>query len=257
LLQPRGTLLLGPFDGFTFSVSAGRGARSLDPQYVGQNYDTPFARVTSMEGGVSYTKDVNDVELTARSTFFRTTVDRDLFFSETEGRNTLAGGTSRVGWAGLARATGSWFDVSANGSLVRATFDDTHLLIPYVPDVVLRGDTALFHELPWKPWDHSLRVSAGMGGSFVGRRALPYGERSDAIAVLDASARVATRSVELALTSTNLANAQYRQAEYNFTSDFRSAGYPTLVASRHFAAGEPRAVYATLTLRWEGTYASN
>lgn len=251
LLQPRGTVLVGPFDGFTFSVSAGRGARSLDPQYVGQNYDTPFARVTSVEGGVAYLKDFETIEVTARSTFFRTAVDRDLFFSETEGRNTLAGGTSRVGWAGLARVTGPWFDVSANGSLVRATFDDTRLLIPYVPDVVVRGDLALFTELPWKAWDESLRLSGGLGGSGVGRRALPYGERSDAIVVLDASARLSTRFVEVALTSTNLFDRKYRQAEYNFTSDFRSAGYPTLVAARHFAAGEPRAIFGTLTLRWE------
>jgi hypothetical protein len=174
-----------------------------------------------------------------------------LFFSETEGRNTLAGGTTRVGWTGLARVTGSFFDVSTNASLVRATFDDTHLLIPYVPDVVVRSDLALFGELPWKPWDETLRVSGGLGGSFIGRRALPYDERSQAIAVLDAAARIGTRLVEVAITSTNLADTKYRQAEYNFTSDFRSAAYPTLVASRHFAAGEPRAVYATLTLRWE------
>ena len=251
LLQPRGTVIVGPFDGFTFSASMGRGARSLDPQYVGQSYDTPFARVTSLEGGVAYVRDVGDLEITARSTFFRTQVDRDLFFSETEGRNTLAGGTSRVGWAGLGRLTGSFFDVSVNGNLVRATFDDTSLLIPYVPDVVLRGDLALFSEVPWKVWGETLRASGGLGQSFIGRRALPYGERSQPISVMDASARVGTRFAEIALTSTNLTGNKYRLAEYNYASDFRSAGYPTLVPSRHFAAGEPRAIYATLTLRWE------
>jgi iron complex outermembrane recepter protein len=251
LVQPRATVLVGPFDGFTFSSSWGQGARSLDPQYVAQGYDTPFARVTSMEAGVSFNKEVYDIDLSARSTFFRTHVDRDLFFNETEGRNTLAGGTSRNGWTGLVRATGSFFDVSVNGSLVRATFDDTHLLIPYVPDVVTRGDLALFTELPVHPLGQTVRASAGFGGSFVGRRALPYDQRSDSIFVLDASARLATKFAELALTGTNLADRQYRSAEYNFASDFRSAAYPTLVASRHFNAGEPRALYATLTLRWE------
>lgn len=251
LVQPRATVLVGPFDGFTFSGSWGRGARSLDPQYVAQGYDTPFARVTSMEGGVAFSKEVYDIDLSARSTFFRTHVDRDLFFNETEGRNTLAGGTSRTGWTGLVRATGSFFDVSVNGSLVRATFDDTHLLIPYVPDVVTRGDLALFTDLPVHPLGQTIRASAGFGSSFVGRRALPYDQRSQSIFVLDASARLATKFVELAFTGTNLADRQYRAAEYNFASDFRSAGYPTLIASRHFNAGEPRALYATLTLRWE------
>ena len=54
------------------------------------------------------------------------------------------------------RALGSFFDVAANATVVKAVFDTTGqcspycgLLVPYVPDLVLRGDAALFSDLPW------------------------------------------------------------------------------------------------------------
>jgi len=249
IVQPRGTALLGPFQGFTLSVSHGTGSRSIDPQYVAQGYDTPFARATSTEGGVSYAHSFESVEVTARSVFFQTSVDRDLFFNATEGRSTLASGTTRTGWAGNARATGDFFDLAGNVTVVRATFDDTHLLIPYVPSLVVRGDGALFGDLPFSVAKSPVRASAAVGFSYVGSRPLPFDERSEAIAVTDASVSISWKMATVALASTNLLDRKYRLAEYNYASDFRRAApYPTLVAARHFVAGEPRIIQATLTL---------
>ncbi|RYE89117.1 MAG: hypothetical protein EOO75_12360 [Myxococcales bacterium] len=247
--QPRATLLLGPFTGFSFSLSRGTGSRSLDPQYVAQNYDTPFARVTATEAGASYARSFESTTLTARSVFFQTSVDRDLFFNATEGRNTLASGTTRTGWAGNVRATGDFFDVAGNVTLVRGTFDDTRLVIPYVPEVVVRADATVFGDLPLAPGKTPLQGSLAAGFSYVGRRPLPYDERSQVIAVADASASLSWRAVSFTLACTNLLGTRYRQAEYNYASDFRKTNaYPTQVAARHFAAGEPRVLTATLTL---------
>jgi outer membrane receptor protein involved in Fe transport len=246
VIQPRVTLLLGSFQGFTFSLSHGRGSRSIDPQYINQDLKTPFAKVDASELGVSYERALGPIDLSARSVFFRTSVDKDLFFNETEGRNTLANGTTRTGWAGNARATGSFFDIAGNLTLARATFDDTHLAIPYAPGLVARADGVVFGELPL-----GLFGSLGTGVSYVGKRPLPYEEFSATTFLIDVGASLRYRVVTIGLISTNLLDRKYRLGEYNYASDFGSQDYPTLVAARHFAAGEPRAIYGTLTLTLE------
>ncbi|HVJ93672.1 MAG TPA: TonB-dependent receptor [Labilithrix sp.] len=251
---PRGSLLIGPFSGFTGSISLGKGIRSIDPVYINQDLATPFASVDARELGVSYARGIgHDIELMARSIFFQTHVDRDLIFSETAGRATLANGTTRTGWVGAVRATGSWFDQAANITFVRSTFDDTNLLVPYVPDVVVRSDTAVHHELPWRPAGETLSGALATGITYVGRRALPFGQRSDEIFTIDASASVAWRVFEIGVVATNLLDRQYRLSEFNFASDFRSAPQPTLVPARHFAAGAPRALFLTLTATLGGS----
>lgn len=252
-VMPRGSVLVGPFTGFTMSASYGQGVRSIDPIYINQDLATPFASIDAYELGVGYTKGFGDTELMARSVFFRTHVDRDLIFSETAGRALLANGTTRTGWVGAVRATGTWFDQAANVTLVRSTFDDTGLLVPYVPDVVVRDDTAVHHELPWKPKGETLTAALAAGVTFVGRRALPFGQRSDTIFTVDTSASIAWRSYEIALVATNLFDRRYRLSEFNFASDFQGSAQPTLVPSRHFTAGAPRGIFLTLTATLGGT----
>lgn len=244
---PRGSVLVGPIAGMTMSLAYGRGIRSIDPVYINQDLETPFASVEAGDLGISYARGVGDVELMARSVFFQTHVDRDLIFSETAGRATLANGTTRTGWVGAVRATGTWFDEAANVTLVRSTFDDTNLLVPYVPDVVVRSDSAIHHALPWKPGGDPLSGALAAGVTYVGRRALPYGQRSDVIFTVDASATVGWKMFELGLVATNLFDRQYRLSEFNFASDFQSAAQPTLVPARHFSAGAPRGVFLTLS----------
>ncbi len=251
--MPKATLLLGPYSGFTFSSSYGKGVRSIDPLYVYQDVKTPFASINAYEAGAEYRRSLgNTTTLQARSIFFGTHVDRDLVFSQTEGRNTLANGTTRSGWVGSVRLTGKYFDESAHLTLVRSTFDDTGLLVPYVPDSVARNDTVVHGELPWKVRGSPLRAAIGTAETFVGRRALPYGQRSGVIFTVDATASVGWRNFDLDLSSTNLLNTQYKLGEYNFASDWRSSAAPNLVPARHFAAGAPRALFLTLTINVGG-----
>lgn len=249
LLQPRASLAFGPFRGATLSASYGRGARSIDPEYINQDKQTPFAEVDALEVGAMYARTLGSTELQLRSALFRTSVDKDLFFNAAEGRSSLSTGTTRSGWAGSARATGTWFDVAGSLTLVRATFDDTRLLIPYVPGVVARLDGAVFGDLPLRVEGHRLWGSLGTGLSLVGPRPLPFDERSQAIALVDLGANLRWRGTTLGLMATNLLDSQYKLGEFNFTSDFRSRDYPTLVAARHFNAGEPRSVYMSIGFR--------
>ncbi len=247
-VMPRGTLALGPFDHFELNVSVGNGIRSVDPSYVSQGLATPFVNVQSRDAGVSYANTfAGALSLSAKSIFFQTHVDQDLLFDPTAGRNTLANGTTRTGWSGSARALGSFFDVTANATLVKATFDDTGLLVPYVPDLVLRGDAALFRELPWRLDGKPVRATIGYGVSYVGKRPLPYGETSDEIFISDASAAVGWSIWNLRLTGQNLFNVRYKLGEYNYASDFHSAPAPTLAPERSFTAGAPQQIMLSLS----------
>lgn len=251
-LMPRATLSWGPVQHFSYSLSYGSGVRSVDPSYVSQDIATPFARISAVDGGVAYARDFGRVSVAARSVFFRTHVDRDLIFSETEGRSVLGGGTTRVGYSGLLRLRGGWFDQNANVALVKSTFDDTHLLVPYAPDLVVRSDSACFGALPISFDGAPLHAGLSLGVSYVGHRALPYGERSDTIVTLDSGLRASFRAYSLELEVTNLLDTRYKAAELNYVSDFHSQPLPTLVPARHFAAGAPRLFFLSFAISLGG-----
>jgi TonB family protein len=249
---PRASLLLGPFRDFTLTGSYGQGIRSIDPSYITQDVKTPFASVVAYEGGIEYAGELHEASIVARSIFFETLVDKDLIFSETAGRNVLGVGTRRTGWVGAVRATGAWFDESANLTLVRATYDDTHLLVAYIPGIVLRSDTSFVHELPVHLLGKPITGTAGIGITYVGPRALPYGQESQDIFTIDASATLAWSHYQIGIISTNLLGTQYRLGEYNFASDFHSQPQPTLVPERMFAPGAPRAIFGTFAINFGG-----
>lgn len=254
-VMPRVSLLVGPFKGVTVTGSFGDGVRSIDPQFVSENKETPFAAIRAWEGGVVFADKLFDerLDFSARGVVFGTRVDKDLVFSEQEGRNVIGGSTSRLGGLLQARARSSLFDVQAHATFVRSQFDDTGLLVPYVPDLVVRFDGAVFHDLPWKLLGAPVKASAGVGVTYVGRRALPFGQRSDVIFVTDANAELAWRWVTVGLSATNLFDNRYRLSEFNFASDFQTTPpFPTLVPVRHFTAGAPRALMLTLAFNVGG-----
>jgi len=252
-LLPRGSLIAGPFGHFLLSASYGQGVRSIDPSYITQDVKTPFASITAYEGGVSYTGEVHGVSLIARSIFFETLVDKDLIFDQNAGRNVLGVGTHRVGWVGAARLTGSFFDESANLTFVRATYDDNRLLVAYVPGAVLRSDTAVFKDLPLRVSGSPVKGALSFGITYVGPRPLPFGQRSQDLFTIDASARLEWSHYELGIIATNLLDTRYRLGEYNFASDFSQQSQPTLVPERAFSAGPPRGVFGTFAINFGGT----
>jgi iron complex outermembrane receptor protein len=251
-VMPRGTLMVGPLDRFEFALSAGTGVRSVDPSYVAQGLLTPFVTIQSEDLGVSYDGEVGPMNLAVKSVFFNTHSGQDLLFDPSEGRSTLASGSTREGWSGSARALGSFFDIAANATAVKATFDDTHLLVPYVPDLVLRADLALFHDLPWHIDHKPILGTIGYGVSYVGQRPLPYSQLSDAIFISDASANLAWSVWNVRLAATNLFDAKYKLGEYNYASDFHSQAEPTLAPERSFTAGAPRIIMLSLGMTLGG-----
>ena len=248
-ILPRASLVFGPFAGFSPSVSYGDGVRSIDPSYISQDVKTPFARIRSYDAGVAYKGSPSDIDTTLRLSGFRTHVDRDLLFDETVGRNVLANGTTRLGGSLSGRVTVAWLDENASVTYVKSTFDDTGLLIPYVPDLLVRSDTVASADLPWPLDGQPIHATAGLGLTYVGARALPYGERSDPVFTLDGSASLGWTRYRLGLEAANLLDNRYRLGEYNFASDFHSQPEPTLTIARQFTAGAPRTVMLRLEVR--------
>ena len=245
-ILPRASLVLGPFAGVSPSLSYGEGVRSIDPVNIAQDTDTAFARIKSYDVGVAYKGSPAELAVELRLSGFRTHVDHDLVFSETAGRNTLIDGTTRTGGSVSGRITGAWFDQNASVTVVRSTEDATGLLIPYVPDVVVRSDSVVFSDLPWSAAGHPVRATGGLGVTFVGPRALPYGQRSDTILTLDGSVSASWDRYTLGVNGSNLLGARYRLGEYNFQSDFHSQAQPTLTVAREFTAGAPRSLLVHL-----------
>jgi len=267
--MPRGTVVAGPFHHLELSASVGNGVRSVDPSYISQGIGTPFITVESRDVGVSYSGEIGPpvsrhfpwggtgstaTELSVKSEFFQTHVGQDLVFEPTQGRNTLSSGSTRTGWSGAVRALGSFFDVAANATVVKAVFDTTGqcapycgLLVPYVPDLVLRGDAALFSDLSWQLAERPIRATLAYGVSYVGRRPLPYGETSDIIFISDASIGVGWTIWNLRLSGQNIFGSKYKLGEYNYASNFQKfLPEPTLAPERSFTAGAPRTFLLTL-----------
>lgn len=253
--MPRGSFVVGPCKNLTASFSYGTGGRSADPQSVADGTGPLFATVQSYQGGIAYAGAVGGAEseagraggmkLDARSDFFDTYISEDTIFSETEGRTIPTNATSRTGWAGMVRLTGSFIDELTSLTLTRAVYDDTHLPLPFTPTSVFRSDTMLFGRVG-RYADHDIHATAGGTVTYVGPRPLPYAQTSDAIFTVDLSASVRWAAFDLALGSTNVLDARYELGQYNFVSDWHTQSPPPAAPARHFSAGAPRSVFVTL-----------
>lgn len=255
--QPRVSLHIEPLRGLSISGSYGHGARSADPLFLGDGENAPFSSIRAGEAGVLFQRTLGAVELSTRAAFFHTHVDRDLIFNQELGRSTLAGGTTRLGVAVAARASASFLDAAMHLTWARATFDDSGLLVPYVPDLVLRGDLSAHGDVPrLRLLGSPFSAAVGLGLTYVAPRPLPLSERGDPYVLLDLAVRVRYRFVELGLQLDNLLNRRYRLSEFNYASDFHSRAFPTRVPVRHFVAGPPLGVFATLTLYLDDAFRS-
>ncbi len=245
-LLPRVSLLLGSFEGFTFTGGYGQGVHSLAIDEVAANPSQALATISSYEGGVSYAHSTPAGELTLRSVFYGTRINEDEVFDPAAGRTVETGATTRTGWVGAGRLTGSFYDESANVAAVRGIVDSTHEGIPYVPHVTARSDTAFFADLPWSIDRHPVRASIGPAVTYVGVRSLPFGQSSDPYLLVDAAAKLRWRAFELGLVATNLFDVKYRLSEFTFVSDFLSPAHPSSTAERSFTAGAPRMLFLSL-----------
>jgi iron complex outermembrane receptor protein len=260
---PRATLEATPAPWLGLFASYGEGYRSPQARLLQEGENAPYAKVRSAEVGFRL-KLFGGERLTFTGALYGTHLSTDLAFDPGEGSITRIGPTTRLGAvAHLVARPVPWVVASLSITYVHATLDapppatadnpsppyTPGELLPYVPPVVVRADVAVEHHLV-RIAGEPLRGRAGVGFSYLSPRPLPYGTFGDPVVLLDASASVRYRNVELGAEAYNLTGAKYAATEYSFTSDWGTRPIPSLVPARHIAAGAPRTVLATAALHF-------
>ena len=258
---PRATLVVTPRPWLSTFVAYGQGYRSPQARQLEEGERAPFAKVHSVEGGLKLApRWRRPLHFTAAG--FGTFLGNDLAFDPEDARLEKIGPTRRAGMVAALHARPlPWLLTAASVTYVHAilaapppaTADNPNppyragQLLPYVPPVVVRADIGLDKELI-KLGRSPLALRVGAGFSFLSRRPLPYGQFSDPVYLLDASAGLRWSIVELGVDAFNILARQYAATVYSFVSDWHTQPVPSRLPARHFAAGPPTTVLGTLTL---------
>ncbi len=260
-LNPRATVDMKIIRGLHGMISYGQGTRSTDAAALSDNETAPFARAQEFDAGFAYTygKEQGPLKLSSQLSYSLTRVDKDLVFSETDGRNILAGASTRHAILfGVRSRIISLFDVLLNAGWTQATLDSTGELLPYIPRMVVRADVAISGQIGNLAIKKvPMTGSFGLGYTWVPGRPLPLDEKGDAMYLLNAGGDIRLWHFSLGVEIRNLFNLKYRQAEFNYASNFMAAdAAPSRVPERHFVAGEPFYLMGTLTLHLEDLFHS-
>jgi hypothetical protein len=97
---------------------------------------------------------------------------------------------------------------------------------------------------------HDLDGRLGLGFTFLSPRPLPFDRFADPVALLDLSAGLRWRWIELGFEVFNVVGARYAATEYSFVSDWGTRSTPSAVPARHISAGAPRTMMGTLGLHF-------
>lgn len=253
-VNPRVTVEGRPSERWTVSASYGQGTRSTEATALSDNEVAPFALSDQLEAGAVYRvmpDEDNPWALRAQASYVYASVTRDLQFDEQAGRNVLIGGTTRHAAMLSARAAyRQRWDALLNVGASQATLDATGERLPYIPQLVVRLDTALNGQVSdWRLGGQPVTWRAGLGWTYVPGRPLPEQQVGDPFYLMSAGLQLQLWHAEVGVQARNLFNQQYRQSEFYYASDFDGPdGAVSKRRVRHFAAGEPRNMMLTLTL---------
>lgn len=258
---PRATLVVTPTPWLSTFAAYGQGYRSPQARQLEEGERAPFAKVHSVEGGVRLApRWRRPLHFTAAG--FATFLANDLAFDPEDARLEKIGPTRRAGLvAALTARPWPWLLAAASVTYVHAVLaapppasaanpNPPYVpgqLLPYVPPVVVRADLGVDKNLV-QLGRSPLALRVGAGFSFLSRRPLPYGQFSDPLYLLDASAGLRWSFVELGVEAYNVLARRYAATVYSFVSDWHTQQVPSRLPARHFAAGPPTSVLGTLTL---------
>lgn len=232
-------------------ASYGEGFRSPQARSLSEGERTFFTEVTSYELGLRYGEGTRFVGSLAG---FYTRLSEDLAFDPATARNEVVPGTERKGVAAeLTVRPTDWLLLSSSATYTHASFtgsDATYAagdLLPYVPQLVLRSDAAARKTIT-RVFERDLVARVGTGLEGLVGRPLPFAESGRNVFLVDASAGLRLKEVELGIDVFNLLDASWYDGQFVYASNFGRAANPPRVPFRHVTVGPPRTFFFSLTL---------
>jgi outer membrane receptor protein involved in Fe transport len=256
---PRTSVEFTPIQQLSVAAAYGEGYRSPQPLQLQEGENAPFTKVRGGEVGGRW-RPLGDDRLLVTGALYWTALSNDLAFDPQEGRLEETGPTTRKGCVvhAVARpAAGLLASVSA--TYVRATLDEpppptaedpnpqfvSGQRLPYVPPLVLRADLSASRPVT-QVRSAPLVARGGLGFTALSSRPLPFERSADPVALLDLSAGVTWRTIDLGLEVFNALDSAYAASEFSFVSNWGHDAIPSRSPARHFAAGAPRTVLMSI-----------
>lgn len=232
-------------------ASYGDGFRSPQARSLADGQRTLFTAVSSYEVGLRYD---DRRSLAGSLAAFFTDLSEDLVFDPVTARNERVAGTARKGIAAETTVrSGELLLLSSSVTYTHAAFTGSDAqyaegdLLPFVPQLVLRTDGAVRHELA-RLLSRSLVLTVGAGLEGLASRPLPFGERGQNVFLVDARAALRLREVELGVDVFNLLGADWYDGQFVYASNFGRSSTPPRVPFRHVTVGPPRTLFASLSI---------
>jgi outer membrane receptor protein involved in Fe transport len=236
----KANLVLGPWYETEFFANFGTGFHSNDARAVILDPRLPaLPQARGYEFGVR-SKILPRVEVSA--TYWALDLKSELVFAGDDGTTEARGPSHRQGWEVTTRIRLlDWLTWSGNVTLTDSAFDNGQA-IPLAPRMTARAD--LTARLPWG-------LSASVAMRYVSNRYADESRQQIArgYTLFDLSARYRYKNLEAFLSVENLANAEWREAQFFFES--RLPGEPAGgVPDIHYTPGNPRTFLGGLALRF-------
>lgn len=254
---PRVSLEVRPIEPLALMLAYGEGYRSPQARQLADGERAPFTKVRSGDLGLRLEL---GRELELVGTAFYTQLSDDVAFDPAEGRLEALPASSRVGGVFTAQARPfSWLTGALSVTYVHATLDEpppasasdptpafeAGSLLPYVAPWVVRADIGA-HERLFDLDGHPVRGRIGIGFSFLSPRPLPYGQEAAPVALLDAQVGAQWRWLSIGIEAFNLLDTRWSAAELYYVSNWRPSEQPSRLPARHYTAGAPFTILATL-----------
>jgi hypothetical protein len=236
----KANLVLGPWYETELFANFGTGFHSNDARAVVLDPRLPaLPQARGWELGAR-SKILPRVEISA--TYWVLDLESELVFAGDDGTTEARGPSHRQGWEVVTKIRLlDWLTLSGNVTLTDSAFDNGQA-IPLAPRVTARAD--LTARLPWG-------LSAGAAMRYVADRHADEGRQQTArgYTLFDLSARYRYKSLEAFLSVENLADTEWREAQFFF--DSRLPGEPVGgVPDIHYTPGNPRTFLGGLALRF-------
>jgi iron complex outermembrane receptor protein len=232
-------------------ASYGDGFRSPQARGLSNGERTFLTEVSSYELGLRYS---DGRRLAGSVAGFYTDLSEDLVFDPATARNERVPGTARKGIAAeMTARMNELLLLSSSATYTHAAFTAGNTqfgkgdLLPYVPQLVLRTDAALKKTLA-HVLSRDLEGHVGTGLEGLIGRPLPFGDTGQNVFLIDASAGLRLKEIELGVDVFNLLDSGWYDGQFVYASNFSRAASPPRVPFRHVTVGPPRTFFFSLTL---------